>query len=61
MDLGQAFLDESRRYLAREYAVKIRLCLAELSDEDLWWRPNEQRTALATCSCTSPGTSGSGS
>jgi uncharacterized damage-inducible protein DinB len=41
MDLGKAFLEESRRYLVREYGVKIRLCLEQLSNEDLWWRPNE--------------------
>jgi len=46
MDLGRAFLDESRRYLSREYAVKIRLCLEQLSDEDLWWRPNEQSNSI---------------
>jgi uncharacterized damage-inducible protein DinB len=46
MDLGQAFLDESRRYLAKEYAVKIRLCLEELSDEDLWWRPHEHANSI---------------
>jgi uncharacterized damage-inducible protein DinB len=46
MDLGRAFLEESRRYLVKEYAVKIRLCLEELSDEDLWWRPNEQSNSV---------------
>lgn len=46
MDLGQAFLDESRRYLAREYVVKIRLCLERLSDDDLWWRPNERSNSI---------------
>jgi len=46
MDLGQAFLDESRRYLSREYAVKIRLCLEGLSDDGLWWRPNEQSNSI---------------
>lgn len=46
MDLGRAFLDESRRYLVREYAVKIRLCLEDLSDDDLWWRPNEQSNSI---------------
>jgi len=45
-DLGRAFLDESRRYLVMEYAVKIRLCLEELRDEDLWWRPNEQSNSI---------------
>lgn len=46
MDLGKAFLEESRRYLVREYAVKIRLSLEQLSDEDLWWRPNEQSNGI---------------
>jgi uncharacterized damage-inducible protein DinB len=46
MDLGSAFLEESRRYLAREYAVKIRLCLEEVSDEDLWWRPHDQSNSI---------------
>jgi uncharacterized damage-inducible protein DinB len=40
------FLEESRRYLSREYAVKIRLCLAELSDDDLWWRPNDRSNSI---------------
>ena len=46
MDVGRAFLDESRRYLVKEYAVKIRLCLEQLSDGDLWWRPNEQSNSI---------------
>ena len=46
MDVGRAFLDESRRYLVKEYAVKIRLCLEQLSDGDLWWRPNEQSNSV---------------
>ena len=46
MNLGRTFLDESRRYLTREYAVKIRLCLEELSDDDLWWRPNERSNSV---------------
>jgi uncharacterized damage-inducible protein DinB len=46
MDVERAFLEESRRYLAREYAVKIRLCLDDLTDDDLWWRPNEQSNSI---------------
>lgn len=46
MDVGTMFLEESRRYLSREYAVKIRLCLAELTDDDLWWRPNGQSNSI---------------
>ena len=46
MDVGRAFLDESRRYVSQEYAVKIRLSLHDLSDEDLWWRPHEQANSI---------------
>ena len=38
--LGAAFLDRSRYYLGVEYPRKIRLALAALPPERLWWRPN---------------------
>ncbi len=40
-DIAQAFIGQSRRFLLAEYLGKIEKCVAELSDEDLWWRPNE--------------------
>ncbi len=40
-DVAQTFIDQSRRFLLVEYLRKIEQCVAELSDEDLWWRPNE--------------------
>ena len=46
MDWGNAFLEEARRYLAVEYPTKIRACLAHLSDDDLWWRPNEASNSI---------------
>jgi uncharacterized damage-inducible protein DinB len=45
-DPGQAFLEEARRYLVVEYPAKIRACLAQLSDEDLWWRPNPESNSV---------------
>jgi len=44
--VGAAFLAESRRYLTREYLVKIGTCVALVSDADLWWRPNEQSNSI---------------
>ena len=38
--LGAAFLERSRYYLGVEYPRKIRLALAALPPERLWWRPN---------------------
>jgi uncharacterized damage-inducible protein DinB len=40
LDTGQAFIERSRHYLSKDYLPKIKLCLENLSDEQLWWRPN---------------------
>ncbi len=45
-DVAQAFLDESRRYLLREYLPKIERCLESLTEEDVWWRPNEESNSI---------------
>ncbi len=46
MDIAQAFIDQSRRFLLKEYLPKIERCLDELSEEDLWWRPNETSNSV---------------
>lgn len=38
---AQAFLRHARFRLREDYPVKINSALAELSDEQIWWRPNE--------------------
>jgi len=35
-----SFVGESRRFLAEEYPAKLRRALSEVSQEDLWWRPD---------------------
>jgi uncharacterized damage-inducible protein DinB len=45
-DLANAFLDRSRYYLQNEYLPKIERCVEKLSDEDLWWRPNENANSI---------------
>jgi len=40
MDIGAAFLTQSREYLTEHYLPKILAAVDQLSDEDLWWRPN---------------------
>ena len=45
-DIAQSFIEQSRRFLLAEYLPKIERCVAELSDEDLWWRPNEQSNSV---------------
>lgn len=45
-DNAQTFLSESRRLLTSDYLPKIERCLAELGDEDVWWRPNEASNSI---------------
>jgi uncharacterized damage-inducible protein DinB len=39
-DTSLAFLTKSRSLIASDYVPKIERCLDQLSDEDIWWRPN---------------------
>jgi uncharacterized damage-inducible protein DinB len=41
MDAATMFLAQSREYFTGHYLPKILAAVAQLSDEDLWWRPNE--------------------
>lgn len=38
--IGQTFIERSRTYLSSDYLPKIRRCVGEIREEDLWWRPN---------------------
>jgi len=46
VDLAQAFVDQSRRFLLAEYLPKIERCVHALSDEDVWWRPNDASNSV---------------
>ncbi|MBI2302167.1 MAG: DUF664 domain-containing protein [Armatimonadetes bacterium] len=41
-DLARPFLELSVWRLSEDYLPKLRRCLDELSEEQVWWRPNEQ-------------------
>ena len=43
---SQAFIKESRRLLVEEYLPKIERCLENLSDEQIWWRPNPESNSV---------------
>ena len=45
-DPAQKFISEARRYLNSSYLPKIEQCLNALSDEDVWWRPNEESNSI---------------
>lgn len=40
-NVGVAFLSYCRRRLLEEYLPRVKRCLDELSEEDLWWRSHE--------------------
>src|SRR6266513_5978800 len=45
-DIGKAFIARSRYHLAEDFLPKIEHCLKKLSDEQIWWRANEQSNSI---------------
>jgi len=45
-DIGKAFIERSRYHLAEDFLPKIEHCLKKLSDEQIWWRANEQSNSI---------------
>ena len=46
-DLNSTVLHLTRGRLTRDYPAQINACLDVLTDEELWWRPNDQANAVA--------------
>ena len=44
--LTQMFLDVSRRTLVDEYWPRLRGCVESLTDDQIWWRPNEASNSI---------------
>jgi uncharacterized damage-inducible protein DinB len=45
-DASRVFIEKSRNLLASEYMPKIERCLDLLTDEDIWWRPNDASNSI---------------
>lgn len=45
-DIGQSFIDHSRDFLTAHYLPRIERAVARLSDEQIWWRPNEASNSV---------------
>ena len=41
-----AFLNRASQYLLGDYLPKIERCLEKLSDEQIWWRANEESNSI---------------
>src|SRR5947209_212425 len=46
-DVAAQFIAESRRFLSSDYLPKIERCLEALSEDDVWWRPDEHSNSIA--------------
>jgi len=46
MGVGAAFIHHARQYLIEHYLPKIQRCLEQLSDEQIWWRPNSESNSI---------------
>ncbi|MBI3004145.1 MAG: DUF1572 family protein [Ignavibacteriales bacterium] len=44
--LEKELIDFSRRKLLQEYFPRIRRCVEELSDDDIWWRAHETDNSI---------------
>jgi uncharacterized damage-inducible protein DinB len=45
-NLPQAFLAEARQSMGKRYLPRIVRCLEMLTDEQIWWRPNEASNSI---------------
>ena len=45
-DIAQEFISKSRRLLSTDFLPKIERSLEGLSDEEVWWRPNEASNSI---------------
>jgi len=41
MDVATLFLEFSRKKLLEQYWPRLRTCVESLTEEQIWWRPNE--------------------
>ena len=40
------FIQEARRLVVEEYLPKLERCLEQLTDEQVWWRPNAESNSI---------------
>jgi uncharacterized damage-inducible protein DinB len=45
-ETGREFIARSRYHLGEDFLPRIERCVALLSDEQIWWRPNEESNSI---------------
>jgi uncharacterized damage-inducible protein DinB len=43
---AQEFIEASRVFLKDDFLPKLKLCLEDMPEQDVWWRPNEQSNSV---------------
>src|SRR5690242_12970595 len=43
---SQAFINHASNFLSGDYLPKIECCLEKLTDEEIWWRANEESNSI---------------
>jgi len=46
LSVSEAFIHRAINFLATEYLPKIERCLERLTDEQIWWRANEESNSI---------------
>ncbi len=46
VEIATALVSQTRRLLRDEYLPRIERCLAQLSEQQIWWRPNEESNSI---------------
>ena len=45
-EIPSAFVAQARTLLSTDYLPKIEACLEQLTDEDVWWRANQESNSI---------------
>lgn len=45
-EVARAFIDRAAHFLRDDYLPKIERCLEKLTDEQIWWRANEESNSI---------------
>jgi len=43
---AQEFLEASSTFLKEKFLPKLKYCLEDMTEDDVWWRPNEQSNSV---------------
>lgn len=46
LEVSKRFIDRAIEFLTGDYLPKIERCLEQLTDEQIWWRANEQSNSI---------------